>query len=203
MQQALCCCNPVMTTKIYIIHGVGSFDEDTVRRQVTSAATRHQVSDVHTFNWDREVGRSFFPGSFKLDVGVLSETSLGMLNSANRGFLRNHAYCGIPRWCLAVQNAVTLLPQLCGWVWLWGTIFLPVNAWWMQDLRKVVLGVLAAFTATLFIGACVALTGAAFRVSLRRFVLTLAWPYLHLLAIPLGFGLIFLFIQFALLPAQG
>src|SRR5260370_39667251 len=105
-------------TKLFIVHGVGSFQERTVLEDVGRLAAAYGIdsSDIHAFNWDSRVNRVFGARSF--NIAVLSEISAGTLNAANLGFASGEVYAGIPRWLLVAMNSYALVIQMCSFLWL-------------------------------------------------------------------------------------
>jgi hypothetical protein len=183
---------------IFVVHGVGPFSQEEVVQEVKSAFADTGPFEVVAFNWDQEVARAFAPDSPVLNVGVLSEISLGFLNAANLGFLDGRPYVGLPRWVIGAQNCATLPAQIFGWLLL--LLLLPhrllPNAVW-QGLHLS----LAVFGSTLLLGALIAFDLRALTVCIRRALLTWIWPFVHFLAVPLGFGWLYVFVQLSLFSA--
>jgi pimeloyl-ACP methyl ester carboxylesterase len=174
--------------KLFVVHGVGPFEQGQVVAQVTAAFGEKSFAEIVAFNWDQEVTRVFSQNSLELNKGALSEVSLGFLNAANLGFLDNQPYAGIPRGLLGPLNVVMLGMQLFAWLVLMIVLSRPVLF-------------IEMLAAALLISVVTGFYWCSVRVCARRFLLTLLWPVIHFLAVPLGFGLVYVVVQVALLPA--
>lgn len=133
--------------KFFIVHGVGSFQEQAVLEDVGRLAAAYGIDagDVHAFNWDRRVNRVFGARSF--NIGVLSEISAGALNAANLGFVSGHVYAGVPRWFLATLNGYVLIVQMCSVLWLPALI----ASIFSHTVRSVVSCILAGYLALMLL----------------------------------------------------
>ncbi len=174
-------------TKLFIVHGVGSFQERTVLEDVgrLAAACDIDSGDVHAFNWDSRVNRVFDARSFNL--GVLSEISAGTLNAANLGFTSGEGYVGIPRWLLVVLNSYALIIQVCGILWLPVLMASIVS----HAVRLTALGVLGGFLTLMLLASLLSPQRCeTLRAGFRRLVLTVAWPLLYSAAAPFAAALL-------------
>ena len=185
--------------RIFLVHGVGPFDAENVPQRVKTAFGPEWPVEVIPFNWDQEVERVFRPKSVIADLGALSEISAGMLNSANMGFLDERPYAGLSSTTLRILNPIALIGQVFGWGALLLLVplrLLPCPIW------RVWHAYLLFFAGAVLLGALLSRSREALIVSARRVLLTAAWPFVHLIATPLAFGLLVLFLEVALLPAQ-
>jgi hypothetical protein len=156
--------------KLFIVHGVGSFQEGKVLEAVRRQASRYRIANgnVSAFNWDERVDRVFGPRG-ALNLGVLSRMSEGALNAANLGFASRAAYAGIPRWGIDLINTCALLMQSSAILWL----PLVIGSVFSRDVRWLGMALVAVLVGC-FIGTIGVSTesGRAIRAIIRRVVLT-------------------------------
>ncbi len=189
--------NKPSTTKVFVVHGVGPFNQKGIIDEIKKEFGEYGLTDIAPFNWDQEVARVFAPKSFAMNVGVLSEVSQGLVNAANLGFLDNRSYAGLRRWVIHIQNIAMLAAQVFGWALLLLVLpkpLLPDAVW------RVLHGSLFVVSITVMLGALTAWSTRSLVACGRRLILTFVWPFVHFLAVPLGFGLVYLFVQLALFP---
>jgi hypothetical protein len=134
--------------------------------------------------------RTSIGGPFKganLDLAILAELGGGLLNLANLGFLQSsRVYCGIPQWYIHLQNWLFAFGQLGLSFLVFLLPYAVLNESYKLGLMSAVATLLALSTA----GALLSLSTKGAIVSFRRLVVTILWPVLHFLAVPVGFGLI-------------